>query len=92
MISFCPFHPDIGFLMIRSVVALKDPPYVPTRERQHDRIDAYLYYSTRTYPEQLRKARKVNYNLNFAIVLCTKSTIHVLSNGAYWDVTSLIAS
>jgi hypothetical protein len=66
---FCPFHPDIGFLMIRSAVALNDPPYVPTRERQHDRIDAYLYYSTRTYPEQLRKARKVIYNLNFAIVL-----------------------
>jgi hypothetical protein len=55
--------------MIRRIVALNDPPYVPTRKRQHDRIDAYLYYSTRTYPEQLRKARKVIYNLNFAIVL-----------------------
>jgi hypothetical protein len=53
MISSCPFHSDIGFLMIRSVVALNDPPYVPTRKRQHDRIDAYLYYSTRTYPEQV---------------------------------------
>ena len=54
-------------------------------------FDAYLYYRVLVHAHS-SLARKVNHNLNFAIVLCTKSTIHVLSNGAYWDVTSLIAS